>query len=148
MARRKKKRGRGSTTHGKGSSKRNRGAGNRGGRGNAGSGKKAGHENFRVIKDGVEEKGFSSRQQIRGETPDVVNLRDIDTMIPRLEEEGIAFEEDGDLVIDLGEAGYDKVLGTGTLHVAATVKAPSFSASAKQKLEDTGSTPVETSESA
>lgn len=148
MGRRKKKNQRGSNTHGHGSSKKNRGAGNRGGRGHAGSGKKGGQKKTSAIKEGWnQDKGFRSRKDITGQKPDTVNLGDLDNMLPRLKETGAAYMEDGDLVIDVAEAGYDKVLGKGVLREEATVKADAFSSGAKQKLESHGSTPVETGDS-
>ena len=48
--RKKNTRMRGGTTHGYGSMKKNRGAGNRGGRGNAGSGKRADSKKPKIYK--------------------------------------------------------------------------------------------------
>ena len=134
MTRRRSKKNK-SGSHGHGSSKKNRGAGNRGGRGNAGSGKKA--QSKRMTEDGVQElgeKGFSSRKPEKT----TINLRDIDQKIEGFVEEGLA-EKDGDsYVFDVSEAGYDKVLGKGSLNSEIELHADSFSGSAERKIEEAG----------
>lgn len=125
-----------SGTHGHGSSKKNRGAGNRGGRGNAGSGKKG--QSQRMTEDGVQElgeTGFNSRQ----DDQEAINLRDIRERIDEWREQGLV-EDD---VVDLGELGYDKVLGTGSLDEGLEVHADSFSGSAERKIEEAGGEAVE-----
>ena len=51
---------RGSHTHGGGAKKKRRGAGNRGGRGMAGSGKRAGHKTYGIV---LGKYGFTSKKQ-------------------------------------------------------------------------------------
>lgn len=139
---------RGSGTHGHGSSKKRRGAGNRGGRGNAGLGKKAKHKKMIAIKGGrhLGEKGFQRPQKMQ-EKSNPINLRDIDYQIDAFVEEGYA-EKDGDsYVFNAEEAGYTKVLGTGKLNKDIDVKAPDFSDSAKRKIEEHGNEAVTTATS-
>lgn len=141
-----KKKGRGSGT-GHGSSKKNRGAGNRGGRGKAGLGKKAKQHKVQAVKKGghLGEKGFNRPQKTAADTT-AINLRDIDQQIDTLVEEGYA-EKDGDsYVFDAEEAGYDKVLGVGQLRQDINVKAPAFSDSAKRKIEDHGNEVIVTAD--
>jgi len=133
-----KKKGRGSGT-GHGSSKKRRGAGNRGGRGKAGLGKKAKHKKVQAVKKGghLGEKGFK-RPQKTVEEQEAINLRDIDQQIENFVAAGYA-EKDGDTyVFDAEAAGYDKVLASGYLTQDIDVKAAAFSAAAERKIEDNG----------
>lgn len=135
--RRKKKKGSGS--HGHGSSKKNRGAGSRGGRGKAGRGKKAKHE--KMTSEGIHqlgEKGFTSRK--RDQTG--INLRDIDQRIEEFVEEGYAEETDEGYVFYANKAGYDKVLGKGSLYTDVEIHAEKFSESAEKKIQEAGSEAV------
>jgi large subunit ribosomal protein L15 len=135
---------RGSGTHGRGNGKNGRGAGNRGGRGNAGYGKKAKHRKMEAWNDGYElgESGFTRPQATAKETS-AINLRDIDQRIEAFVEAGVA-EEDGDgYVFYADEAGYDKVLGSGRLTKDIDVRAAAFSESAARKIEDHGNKAIE-----
>lgn len=127
-----------SGSHGYGSSKKNRGAGNRGGRGDAGRGKKAGHEkeNYEPLgEEGFTPHGSSEQTGI--------NLRDIDERIETFKEEGSAEEQDGQIIFDAEEAGYDKVLGGGRIYQNIKVKAPKFSEKAKTKIQESESAELE-----
>lgn len=139
MTRRRSKKNK-SGSHGHGSSKKNRGAGSKGGKGNAGSGKKG--QSKRLTEEGVQklgEHGFTSR------TPeqDGINLRDIDQRIDKLVEEGLAEETEDGYVIDVSELGYDKVLGTGHLNSSIEIHADNFSSSAERKIEEADGEAVE-----
>lgn len=138
------KKNRGSGTHGAGSSKKRRGAGNRGGRGKAGLGKKATHHKVRAVKKGghLGEKGFKRPQQAVAET-EAINLRQIDRRIEAFVDAGVAEETDDGYVFDADEAGYDKVLGGGHLTKNIDITAPAFSASAERKIEEHGNTATE-----
>lgn len=133
----KKKKMRGSSTHGHGSSKKNRGAGSRGGRGKAGLGKKAKHKKQTALEGGkyLGEKGFNRPGQ---REQDGINLRDIDQRIESFVAEGVA-EDDGDgYVFDADEAGYDKVLAKGQLRKDIDVRSKAFSDRAEDKIEESG----------
>jgi len=122
-----------SGSHGYGSSKKNRGAGSRGGRGNAGSGKKG--QSHRMTEDGVQElgeTGFNSRQPDQ----DGINLRDIDQRIKEFVEAGVAEETEDGYVFHAEEAGYDKVLGGGELRKNIEIHSEEFSGSAEDKIEE------------
>lgn len=139
--RRKKKKKSGS--HGYGSSKKNRGAGSRGGRGNAGRGKKAKHE--KMTGEGVHElgeKGFNSRN--REQTG--INLREIDQRIESFVEEGVAEEKDSGYVFYAEKAGFDKVLGKGRLTTEIEIHAEKFSSTAEEKIEEAGAEAVNVEE--
>ncbi|WP_255195213.1 uL15m family ribosomal protein [Halorarius litoreus] len=135
----KKRRQRGSRTHGGGSHKKRRGAGHRGGRGRAGRTK---HEkaNYPPRK----KHGFNRPQKTHTEV-ETINLRDLDEDIVLYVESGVA-EESGDgyaidardVVEDGHEVDVVKVLAAGQVHNALEVTADAFSADAEEKLVEAG----------
>jgi large subunit ribosomal protein L15 len=135
----KKRRQRGSRTHGGGSHKKGRGAGNRGGRGRAGRKK---HERGNYPKRGKH--GFKRPQKTDREV-ETINLRKLDEDAILFAEEGLAEETDGgytldarDVVEDGHEVDAVKVLGGGQVHNSLTVTADAFSDSAAAALEAAG----------
>ena len=110
---------RGSRTHGGGTHKNRRGAGSRGGRGNAGGCK---HHFQREMMRGraMGKHGFYKHN---AKEVDIVNVGELDLMAG----------EDGR--IDLGKM---KVLGRGKLARPVSVSAASFSAVAREKIEEAG----------
>jgi large subunit ribosomal protein L15 len=129
---------RGSKTHGWGAMKKHRGAGNRGGRGMAGTGKKGdamkpsiwhnkryfGKLGF--IKHGVAEKIIP------------VNLSYLEVNIEMLVKKGLA-EKKGDVfVVDIKKLGFNKVLGCGRLSKKFKINSPSFSKEAVEKIKAAG----------
>ena len=110
MVRTKKTRMRGKTTHGGGSKKKRRGAGNRGGRGMAGSGKRAAQKKPSIIKTfGLKNyfgrHGFKSLTK-KSRSLNILGLNYL-ALKGKLEKEGEYFR------VDLKELGYDKLLGKG-----------------------------------
>ncbi|PSQ11077.1 50S ribosomal protein L15 [Halobacteriales archaeon QS_5_70_15] len=135
----KKRRQRGSRTHGGGSHKKRRGAGHRGGRGRAGRDK---HEKALYPPRGKH--GFK-RPQKTDETVLTVNVRELDEDAVVLAADGIAEETDDgyrvdarDVVEDGHEADAVKVLGAGRVHNTLDVVADEFSATARELIEDAG----------
>lgn len=130
---------RGSKTHGGGGMKKRRGAGSRGGRGLAGTGKRAGHKVHLVIKKFgkgyLGKRGFTSksRSKIKG-----INLKDIESKLNFYMEKGVIKKEDSLFSIDLSELGYDKILGSGTIKNKYKIKAKAFSRGAREKIEKAG----------
>jgi large subunit ribosomal protein L15 len=135
----KKRRQRGSRTHGGGSHKKRRGAGHRGGRGRAGRDK---HEKALYPPRG--KSGFKRPQKTDVEVK-TVNVRELDEDAIVLVERGLA-EEGGDgyaidardVVEDGHEADVVKVLGAGQVHGVLTVTADAFSDDAEAALEAAG----------
>ncbi|MBS1263147.1 MAG: 50S ribosomal protein L15 [Methanonatronarchaeales archaeon] len=126
------RRRRGSRTHGKGSQKKGRGAGNRGGRGKAGSWK---HEKFPLKRQG--KYGFK-RPQTRREETSVINVGQIDESVEELVTEGIA-ERKGDAYhLDASELGVDKLLGAGRVNAELHITVEAASESAVRKVEEVG----------
>ncbi len=128
---------RGSRTIARGCSKKNRGAGNRGGKGMAGGHKH--HWTWMVINDPKHfgKYGFKRPQQsIFKYSP--VNLDYLDEKSGELVKKGLATEENGKVVIDVTELGYNKVLGKGKLNRSLVIKSPQFSQTATRKIEEAG----------
>ncbi|WP_049927316.1 uL15m family ribosomal protein [Halopiger goleimassiliensis] len=135
----KKRRQRGSRTHGGGSHKNRRGAGHRGGRGRAGRSKHEFH-NY----EPKQKHGFKRPQDAR---PDVVEID-----VRKLDEDAILYVADGDAeetddgyridARDVVEDGHEvdvvKVLGSGQVRNALEVTADAFSDAAEEKLEAAG----------
>ncbi|MDX1611046.1 MAG: uL15 family ribosomal protein [Candidatus Thermoplasmatota archaeon] len=137
MAKKKVQKKRGSREHGRGR-KAGRGAGLRGGKGNAGS---FGHKFIQFHKKYGDRyfggHGFKRPQCVVQE--DVTcNVGDLERLIPELEEQGFVSEEGDVTVVDLNEAGYDKLLGAGKVHRAVKVLVDSHTDNALSKLEAQG----------
>ena len=131
---------RGYKTHGWGSMKKHRGAGNRGGRGMAGTGKRAGHKVQQMWKKYGERylgrKGF--KIQYKKNIEKGINLNIIERKLSSLIEKGFAKKEGDKVFVDLDRLGYNKLLGTGDVNTKMQVKVKSFSKRAKEKLEKAG----------
>lgn len=134
----KKERQRGSRTHGGGTHKNRRGAGNRGGRGRAG---RKGHEKWNYPPLG--KSGFKRPQKLE-ETVLEVSVQKLDEDIALYAADDVAAEDgDGDGyridARDVIEDGYDadavKVLGGGQVRSELHVVADDFSESAREQLE-------------
>jgi len=115
-----------------GGGKRCRGAGNRGGRGRAGCGKRAAQNKLKYLKNpelGRPGKhGFTSIEQREGKKPVIINVEQLDKLAVKL----------GKTEMNLTEMGYDKLLGSGRVTQKLTVHIPVFSESAKAKIEAAG----------
>lgn len=137
----KKKKKRGSGTHGGGSKKKRRGAGSRGGRGKAGEK----HKKIKYLKEGgKEEKGFQRPKSAKKEVR-TINLKELDSKIDELVERGDANRENDLVEVNLSKLGFNKLLGGGKVTKPLKVKAENFSESAIKKLEESGGKAVELS---
>lgn len=128
---------RGSKTHGCGSMKKRRGAGHRGGRGAAGSGKRGDAKKPSIWKgDYFGKKGFVSKK------PDVniksINIKEIEIKIPSWIEKGLIKENKGVFEIDLNIFGYGKLLSTGNVTRKLKIKVKTFSAASEEKIKKAG----------
>ncbi len=135
----KKRRQRGSRTHGGGSHKNRRGAGHRGGRGRAGRAKHEFHNYEPLGKH-----GFSRPDKVQDEVL-TVTVQKLDEDAALLAAEGEAEETDfgyrldaRDVVEDGWEADAVKVLGDGQVRNQLQVTADAFSASAVELIEEEG----------
>ena len=144
----KKRRQRGSRTHGGGTHKNRRGAGHRGGRGNAGRKK---HE--RQLYGPLGKHGFKRPQGVQDEVVEV-SVQKLDEDAALLAAEDLAEEEGDGYALDardVAEDGHEvdvvKVLGSGQVRGELTLVADDFSESAREKVEAAGGS-VELSERA
>ena len=129
----KKMRGKGMGTHGWGARKKHMGSGHRGGFGMAGTGKKGDQKKSLVIKKYGK---YFGRQGIVGRSTKkkvnkVMNLDYIEKNLASLKKKA-----DKNGIIDLSDF---KILGRGELKSKITIKVESISASAKEKIEKSGS---------
>ncbi|MBS3125530.1 uL15 family ribosomal protein [Candidatus Woesearchaeota archaeon] len=132
--RKKSNRMQGSATHGWGKNK-HRNSGSRGGYGNAGSGKKSHGKkpSYWADESYFGRHGFVSQNpSVKGE---MITLRDVDLKVPQWIKEKKAASESGKVVVDLGQLGYQKLLGTGKLSRAIKITVPQASQSVKAKVE-------------
>ncbi|ADT83092.1 MULTISPECIES: uL15m family ribosomal protein [Thermococcus] len=141
MIRRRKKvrKLRGSHTHGWGCKKKHRGGGHKGGRGMAGTGKRKKTKWTWVIKympDHLGKRGFSRPKAVQREIV-AVNLKFIDEHLDELMQMGVAYEENGKIIVDTTQFA-DKVLGTGKLTKPLVIKAYAFSPKAQEKIREAG----------
>ena len=135
----KKRRQRGSRTHGGGTHKNRRGAGNRGGRGRAGRKK---HEQHNY--EDVGKSGFKRPEKTKRDVREV-SVQKLDEDIALLAEDGDVEEtEDGyridarDFAEDGWQADVVKVLGGGQMYEQLEVTADAFSAGAVELIEGEG----------
>ncbi|MBW2967925.1 uL15 family ribosomal protein [Candidatus Woesearchaeota archaeon] len=136
--RKKNTRQRGYTTHGYGSMKKHRGAGNRGGRGHSGSGKR-GDQNkpsFWKNKKYFGKFGFTSKSRA---TPSVtINIKTIEDKLETLLKTGLAKREGDSFAIDLADLGYNKLLSTGTPTKKLKITTRFAVAKAVEKIQNAG----------
>jgi large subunit ribosomal protein L15 len=131
---------RGSRTHGRGK-KAGRGAGLRGGRGNAGLHK---HKWISVVKycpDYFGHHGFKRPQSVVSDKV-TMNLSEVEQALPSMAKDGFAVQKDGKWSVDLTKLGVDKLLGSGRISTAISVKVAEASATALEKLKSAGGTLV------
>lgn len=124
---------RGGSTHGGGARKKRRGAGSRGGRGRAGSGKRAGHMKQGIV---LGRHGFTSKSRTISKAVNVnyFTLKRVQQLV----HEGKALKEGAFYSIDLGALGYTKLLGTGTTSLKLKVTVKSCSSRAVEKIKAAG----------
>jgi large subunit ribosomal protein L15 len=135
----KKRRQRGSRTHGGGTHKNRRGAGNRGGRGNAGRSKHQLHGQPPLGKH-----GFKRPEAVKREVREL-DVRTIDEDVALWAADGLAEETDfgyrvdaRDVVEDGHEADVVKVLGNGQVRTQLEVVADAFTERAIERIEAEG----------
>ncbi|MCK4968826.1 MAG: uL15 family ribosomal protein [Candidatus Aenigmarchaeota archaeon] len=127
---------RGSRTYGWGHPKKHRGAGSRGGVGNAGRGKKGQQRMSWVNKYGtrIGSVGFKIPVAVKL-IPTTINLSEIEKNLDNYINDKLATKENGKILIDATKLGYDKVLGSGKLTTSIVIKAKSFSKKAEEKIK-------------
>lgn len=125
----------GSRTRGRGH-KKGRGAGLRGGRGNAGC-----HKTKRIMYERVGRvwgaHGFK-RPQTVVKANNAINLKAIEESAVEWVDQGNASKKGKTITIDLKKMGYDKLLGTGVPSQAYKITISAASAKAVEKVEAAG----------
>jgi len=131
--RKKNVRQRGHRTHGWGAAKKHRGAGNRGGRGMAGSGKRADQKKPSIIKE-YGNKYFGKKGFVKK------NMNIIPFVnVGFLEKNLSMFKKEGDkYVVGLSEMGYRKLLGSGLVKSKFVVSVEMASKKAVEKIKKAG----------
>ena len=129
--RRKSSRLQGSNTHGWGKNQ-HRGAGTRGGRGNAGYGKKAhGKKTEKWGEDYLGKHGFSSKNPTKITS---ITLQAIEEQLPNW----VANKKASEQEINLGELGYNKLLGNGKFTKKIKITVAKASAKTAEKVKAAG----------
>ena len=134
---RKVRRQRAKTTHGYGSMKKNRGAGNRGGRGMAGTGKRGdakkpsinpatyfGSKGFRRLRTMPEDK--------------TITLATLERSLDTMEKNKKVENKGGTYEVNLTKLGYDKLLGTGKANFKLNITVKKATDSSIKKIEAAG----------
>ena len=132
---------RGTSSHGWGSKKKHRGAGHRGGKGMAGTGKRADQKKPTILNlygnDYYGKKGFR-RPQKKLLHIKTLNLVDLQKNLDKYVKQKLVAKEGEFYVVDLSNLGYNKLLGRGELNVKLKVRADYYSESAISKVEEKG----------
>ena len=131
---------RGSHTHGGGAKKKRRGAGHRGGKGMAGSGKRAQHNKQKVAKlygkNYLGKHGFhnpNKKVKIRA-----VNISNIEENLEKLLKSKQIIEKDGFLHVELKKLGYNKLLSAGKPTKKYKIVARFSTKKAQEKINSAG----------
>lgn len=132
---------RGSRTHGRGK-KAGRGAGKRGGTGNAGLHKHKAQYMLKYMPDHFGRHGFKRPQKMVS-AKITMNVGDLEQIIDVMKAQGTAVEKDGKISVDLTALGIDKLLGNGRVSTAFSVSVAETTALAKAKVEEAGGHIVE-----
>ena len=128
---RKSRRQRGTRFCGWGQIGQHRASGSRGGVGNAGKHK---HFYIRTVKEEPEHFGHEQFHALRkSDVTRWVNLKDLNQLMRYSKS-----SEDGKVILDLNELGYEKLLGAGRVDAVVSVKVKKASKSAKEKIAEAG----------
>ncbi|MBU0757239.1 MAG: 50S ribosomal protein L15 [Nanoarchaeota archaeon] len=136
--RKKVTRKRGSETHGHGASKKWRGAGHKGGRGNAGSGKRGDSKIMKVTKGNknyLGKHGFTSKNI---DTIKTINLFTIQKQMDSLLSKKLIKQEGDTYIIDLGSIGFNKLLSKGNVTKKLNITVDFATGNAIEKVAKAG----------
>ncbi len=135
--RKKNSRQRGSHTHGWGSKKKHRGAGSRGGRGMAGSGKRADTIKPSLWKERYFGKyGFVKKGDIKTIRP--INIIYLEEHFDRLLKNKTISKEGDSYSVDILKIGYNKLLGGGKITKKYKIKTEYASKNVIEKIKKAG----------
>jgi large subunit ribosomal protein L15 len=126
---------RGSRTHGRGK-KHGRGAGGRGGTGNAGLHKHKFKSMVKYDPDHFGRHGFTRHAQVRPTT--AIDLEDLARRLHEFEAAGHVTKDNARTHVDLTAAGIDKLLGSGRVRVPLRITVARASEAAVSKVAEAG----------
>jgi len=130
---------RGFSSHGWGARKKRRGAGNRGGRGMAGSGKRADHKKPSILKEYGNsyfgKKGFFKHNK---NIVKAVNVSYIEEHLQKLILKKLISKESKGFIIDLKKLGYNKLLGSGKVTQKFIITVEAASKKAVERVKKAG----------
>ncbi|MBD3313907.1 50S ribosomal protein L15 [Candidatus Woesearchaeota archaeon] len=129
---------RGCTTHGWGSMKKRRGAGNRGGRGMAGSGKRGDAKKSMIWSNPRYFGKHGFKKGSPSKTTKAVNVQYINDKIESFASRGLATEKSGSYEMDLSSIGVNKLLGSGSIIKKVILTVESSTDRASEKIEKAG----------
>ena len=137
--RRKNRKMRGSHTHGWGSKKKHRGAGSRGGRGMAGTGKRGDAKKPCIWKDTkyFGKYGFTRPKKIVIKIK-AINLRTIEQKLESFLSRKLIEKKNDSYVVDLKKLGFNKLLSTGRITKKFIIKCEYASRKAIDKIKKSG----------
>ena len=139
IKRKKATRYRGSQTHGGGAKKKRRGAGSRGGRGMAGSGKRADQKKPTILKlygnSYFGKKGFKSKNK---KVIKPITIQTIETKLYNWLKTEILKKEKEEIKINLKELGYNKLLSKGEIKNKYNIEVEYASKNAIEKIQKSG----------
>ena len=135
--RKKNSRQRGSKTHGWGAMKKHRGSGHKGGVGNAGSGKRGDCKKPMYLKNKrlFGRNGFKRANKV---IIHVTNIAYLEQKLDKLKNNKMIIEENGFLIVDLKNLGFEKLLGAGKTKNKFKITVKEASNSAVSKIEKAG----------
>ncbi len=127
---------RGSKTHGWGAKKKHRGAGNRGGKGMAGSGKRADSKKPSLwTKKYFGKYGFVSKN---AKNIKAINIDYLEENIQKLNSQNLVTKENDFFSVDLKKLGFNKLLSSGKVTNKYKIKVPYASKKAIEKVKSNG----------
>ena len=135
--RKKNVRQRGSKTHGWGSMKKHRGAGNRGGRGMAGTGKRGNAISPSTWKKKYFGKYGFKKKNVKVNV-DVISIRDLEEKLGSFLEKKLISKEGDFYIADMSKAGFNKLLSQGKVLNKFKIKVAYASKKAVEKIQNNG----------
>jgi large subunit ribosomal protein L15 len=125
-------------THGYGSKKKHRGAGSRGGRGMAGTGKRGDVKKPVIWKNKkyFGKHGFVSKSTKKEVV--AINICDLETRLDNLLEKKLISKENDTYIVDLKKLGYNKLLGKGKVNTKFKIDVECASSKAIEKVKQAG----------
>lgn len=137
--RKKNVRQRATSSHGWGFRKKHRGAGNRGGKGMAGSGKRADQKKPSILKEfGNDYFGKTGFVKHNKKPIKPVNISYLEEQLPKLVSKKLISEETKGFIIDLKNLGYNKLIGSGKVTKKFIITVEAASKKAVEKVKKAG----------